>query len=424
MDKRSFLKNLTLLGAGAGTIHSLDALGLQIGRVSHLPPAAVAKDEDFWVGIRAGYKLKPDYINLENGYYCFLPQETLENYINHVREINYQGSYYMRTVLWQNKKAMAAKLANLAGCSPEELVITRNTTESLDMIIGGMTWQAGDEAVMADQDYGAMLDHFKLMSKRYGVVNKIISVPNHPSSDEEIVKIYEQAITPKTKLLMVCHMINITGQILPIRKICDMAHRKGVLVMVDGAHAFAHIRFSMPDLDCDFYGSSLHKWLSVPLGAGLLYVKKGNVNKVWPLLADSDTLKEDDVYRLNHVGTHPAHVDLAIANAIDYYMMIGPERKEARLRYLQTYWTSRVRNLPNVIVNTPADPARACGIANVGIKNMKPADLADSLLKKYNIYTVAINRGIVQGCRITPNLYTTPDELDVFVKALTELGSA
>ena len=422
MDKRTFLKNLTLLGLGSGSIQSLRALDLQLDRVSLLPAAEVAIDEDFWAGIRGGYKLKPDYINLENGYYCFLPQETLENYINHVREVNYQGSFYMRTVLWDNKKKMAAKLASIADCSPEELIITRNTTESLDMIIGGMSWQPGDEAVMADQDYGAMLDHFQLMSKRFGVVNKIISVPNHPKSDEEIVNLYEQAITSKTKLLMVCHMINITGQILPIRKICDMAHRKGVLVMVDGAHAFAHIRFSMKDLDCDFYGSSLHKWLSVPLGAGLLYVKKENVSKVWPLMAQGDNLKEDDVYRLNHIGTHPAHVDMAISNAIDYYNKIGPERKEARLRYLQNYWTSKVRDLPHVSVNTPADPARSCGIANVGIKNMKPSVMAETLMTRYKIFTVAIDRGIVQGCRITPNVYTTLEELDTFVKALKDLG--
>jgi selenocysteine lyase/cysteine desulfurase len=253
------------------------------------------------------------------------------------------------------------------------------------------------------------------------MTNKIISVPNHPKDDDEIVSLYEQAITPKTKLLMVCHMINITGQILPVRKICDMAHRRGVKVMVDGAHAFAHIKFSIPDLNCDYYGSSLHKWLSVPLGAGLLYVKKENISSVWPLLAPYE-MKEDDIYRLNHTGTIPVHTDLAINNAIDYYEKIGAERKEARLRYLQNYWTSRVRNLPHIVVNTPADQTRCCGIANVGVKNMKPKDLAETLMNKYKIYTVAIDSANVHGCRITPNIYTTTQELDMFVKALKELG--
>lgn len=420
MDKRTFIKNFSLLGlAGLPQVSHLDKWLVKFENVT---PQQLADDETFWEGIRSGYKLKPDYINLENGYYCFQPQESLEKFIGHVRDVNYQGSYYMRTVQWDNKKAMAAKLASLAGCSAEELIITRNTTESLDMIIGGMHWQAGDEAVMAEQDYGAMLEMFKQVAQRHGVINKIVSVPNHPTSDEEIVNLYANAITSKTKLLMVCHMVNITGHILPVRKICDMAHSKGVQVMVDGAHAFAHFKYSIPDLNCDYYGTSLHKWLSVPLGAGFLYVKKENIKNIWPLLAEGEK-KEDDISRLNHIGTHPVHTDLAIADAIDYYLKVGPERKEARLRYLQNYWTGRVKNLRNVIINTPADAARSCGIANVGIKGMKPADLADTLFKKYNIYTVAIDYANVQGCRITPNIYTTPKELDQFVKALTELGS-
>ncbi len=419
MDKRSFLKSAGLLSLGS--IVGVESLTELIKNVSHIPSPILAKDEDFWVKIRGGYLLKPDYINLENGYYCFLPQQTLENFIKHVREVNYQGSYYMRTVQFENKKAMAAKLAALAGCSAEELIITRNTTESLDMIIGGLNWQEGDEAIMAEQDYGAMLEMFKLVTKRYGVVNKIVSVPNLPQSDDEIVNLYAGAISEKTKLLMVCHMINITGQILPVRKICDMAHKRGVPVMVDGAHAFAHIKFSIPELNCDFYGSSLHKWLSVPLGAGILYVKKENIGKVWPLLAEGER-KEDDISRLNHIGTHPAHTDLAIADAIDFYNMIGAERKEARLRYLQHYWTDKVRTMSHIILNTPADPARSCAIANVGVTGIKPGDLADILLNKYKIYAVPIDGAGVHGCRITPNVYTTTADLDVLVKALTELG--
>ncbi len=421
MKKRAFLKNL--LALSVGTSPAVYAMEKAISRVENIPPASLAKDEDFWATIRDGYALKPDYINLENGYYCMQPKETLEHFINHVREVNYQASYYMRTVQWDNKKAMAAKLADLAGCSPEELIITRNTTESLDMIIGGFNWQPGDEAVMAEQDYGAMLNMFKLQAKRYGVVNKVISVPNHPKSDEEIVELYANVITSKTRLLMVCHMINITGHILPIRKICDMAHSKGVEVMVDGAHAFAHFQFNIPDMDCDYYGSSLHKWLSVPLGAGMLYVKKGKASDVWPLLAEGER-DEDDIYRLNHIGTHPVHTDLAIDNAVDYHNAIGGKRKEERLRYLQSYWTTRVRDMHNVVVNSPKDPARHCGIGNVGIEGMKPHDFAETLMEKYNIYTVAIDGANVHGCRISPNVYTTTDELDVLIKACEELGAA
>jgi selenocysteine lyase/cysteine desulfurase len=381
----------------------------------------LAEDEDFWASVRKGYKLKPDFINLENGYYNFLPEQVLEKFMDHVREINLQGSWYMRTVQFENKKSMAAKLAALAGCSPDELIITRNTTESLDMIIGGQDWKPGDEAVMAEQDYGAMLEMFKQVSKRYGVVNKIISVPNHPESDEEIVNLYASVITEKTKLLMVCHMINITGQILPIRKICDMAHEKGVQVMVDGAHSLAHFKFAIQDLHCDYFGSSLHKWLSVPLGAGLLYVRKDKIGGIWPLIAEGER-KPDDISRLNHTGTHPVHTDLTIQDAIEFYNTIGAERKEARLRFLQHYWTSKVKDLPHVILNTPADPARSCGIANVGIKGMKPSELGDILFKKYQIYTAPIDGAGVHGCRITPNIYTSTAELDILVKALKELG--
>ncbi len=415
MNKRTFLKSMGLLSLAA--VPSAYGLENWLSKFEGQPAWKLASDEKFWEGIRQGYRLKPDYINLENGYYCFLPQETLEKYIAHIREVNYQGSYYMRTVQAENKKKAAAKLAAVVGAPADEVCITRNTTESLDMIIGGLDWKPGDEAVMVEQDYGAMIEMFRQVARRHGVVNKILSLPLHPASDEEIVNLYANAITDKTRLLMICHIINVTGQILPVRKICDMAHSKGVLVMVDGAHAVGHFRFSMPDLHCDFYGSSLHKWLSVPLGAGLLWVKKENIGKVWPLLADGAAM--DDIGRLNHIGTHPAATDLTVSDAIDFYNMVGPERKEQRLRYLQNYWTGKVKSLPHIVINTPVDePARSCGIANVGIKGMKASEVADRLMKEYKIYTVPIDGQNINGCRITPNIYTTPAELDIFVGAL------
>lgn len=418
MNKRTFIKNTVFTGLGG--MLSYDKLVKTIKNVTDVPITILSGDEDFWASIRNAYKLKPDYINLENGYYNFIPEQTLEKYIGHIREVNYHGSYYMRNFRVKTRKAMAAKLAEIAGCPADELILTRNTTESLDLVISGFPWKKGNEAIMAEQDYGTMRFMFNQVAKRYGVINRVVSVPNLPQSDEEIVKLYESAITRKTKLLMVSHMVNITGQILPIRKICDMAHQRGVKVLVDGAHSFGHFKFSIPDLHCDYFGSSLHKWMSVPLGCGILYVKKENISTVWPLLAGGDS-SPDDINRLGHVGTHPAHTDLAIDAAIEFYNLLGAERKEARLRYLQNYWTSKVRNLPHIQVNTPADPARACGIANVGIKGMKPSELADTLFKKYKIFTVPIDGHGVHGCRITPNVYTSTDELDVFVKALTEM---
>ena len=420
MNKRSFLKSVAL--TGIGTQFGMDALAGVFNSRKEVSATELASDNDFWDGIRKDYLLKPDYINLENGYYNFLPQPILEKYLQHIRDVNYQGSYYMRTVQWDNKKRMADKLAAIAGCEPGELVITRNSTESLDLVIGGMDWQKEDEAVFAEQDYGSMQDMFKQVSDRYGVKLVKVSVPNHPASDEEIVSLYEKAITTKTKLLMVCHIINITGHILPIRKICDMAHAKGVEVMVDGAHAFAHFRYKISDLHCDYYGTSLHKWMSVPLGAGFLYVNKNKISKPWPVFADWTTDK-NNIARLNHTGTHPCATDLAIEDSIDYFNMIGAERKEKRMQYLQQYWTSRVKDIPRVVINTPLVEGRSCGIANVGITGIKPADLAKRLMDEHKVFTVAIDYANVQGCRICPNVYTTTEELDRFVEAIKKLAS-
>jgi len=420
MNKRQFIKDIVL--TSIATPLGIAGMAKSFEQKAHLPATVLAKDEDFWTGIRNQYLLKPDYINLENGYYNFLPQPILNKFIEHIKEVNYQGSYYMRTVQFDNKKNIAARLAGIAGCLPEELVITRNTTESLDLVIGGFDWKAGDEAIMAVQDYGAMLDMFDQIQNRYGVVNIKLSVPNHPKNDEEIVNLYASAITAKTKVLFVSHMINITGQVLPIRKICDMAHAKGVQVIVDGAHAFAHIKFRMDELDCDYYAAALHKWLSTPLGAGLLYVKKDNVKKLWPLLADGEK-DMNKINRLNHIGTHPVHTDLTINDCMDYYEMIGAERKQARMYFLQNYWTSKVRNLPKIIINTPADASRSCGIANVGIEGISPADLAKRLMTEHKVFTVAIDYANVHGCRITPNLYTTTKELDSFVLALKTMSN-
>ncbi len=418
-SKRAFLKNIAGVGA-VFTLLPFETLEKSFSRIAHLTPEELAQKEDFWSNIRKAYRLKPDYINLENGYYSMQSEEVLKAYIGHVKEVNYQASYYMRTRQFDDKTAVRQKLATMLGCATEELALTRNTTESIDTVIAGMDWKAGDEAVMALQDYGAMLDMFKQQARRYGIVNKIISLPNHPQSDEEIVDLYEKAISPKTRLLMVCHMVNITGHILPVKKICDMAHRHGVEVIVDGAHAFAHIDFKINDLGCDYYASSLHKWLGCPLGAGILYVKKEKIKNIWGMFADTG-YADDDIRKLNHTGTHPVHTDLTIVDAIQFHEKIGSQRKEARLRFLQEYWTKQVRNIKGITVNTPADTQRACGIANVGVTNLKPGILAKTLLEKYKIWTVAIDYANVQGVRITPHLYTTTDELDVFVKALKSI---
>lgn len=416
MHKRDFLR--TLGGASLG----LMLPPAQLRALSALSPAALAPRDDFWGELRGKYKVPADFIHLEHGYYSMQSQPVLEQYLQHIRDVNALSSRYMRTVQVPNKARVQAKLAALAGCTPQELIITRNTTESLDTVISGFDWKAGDEAIMSVHDYGAMLDQFKLMERRWGIVNRRVTVPLDPQSDDEVVQVYANAITPRTKLLMVCHLINITGHVLPVRKICDMAHARGVPVMVDGAHAFAQIDFKIPDLDCDFYGASLHKWLGTPLGAGILYVKPGNVEKLWPLYGD-EGFGASDIRKLNHTGTHPVHTDLAIENAIAFHEAIGIQRKQERLRWLQQYWTTKVRGVDGITLYTPSDPARTGAIANVGVNRLKPGELATALMERYKIFTVAINTAGVSGVRVTPQLFTTTAELDTLVRALKELAA-
>ena len=417
MDKRRFIKSL-----GALSFSPL----IFANELTDFKPISktlqfINNEDKLWKTVRSHYTLKEEYINLESGYYNIIPNPILEHFINHVKHVNIEGSFYMRKDLNKNKDRVTSELANLVGSSTDQIAITRNATESLDLIISGFPWKKGDEAIYAKQDYGTMKEMFEQISNRYGVVNKVISVPNHPKNDEEIVSLYESQITSKTKLIMVCHMINITGQILPIKKICEMAHNYGVEVMVDGAHCVGHFDFSIDDFNCDYYGSSLHKWLATPLGAGLLYVNKNKTHKIWPLLANGNTNKSD-IKRLNHIGTHPVHTDLAISNSIDYLKWIGMERKEKRMRFLQRYWSDKLRNVKNVIVNTPLDIDRSCGIGNVGLTNMSPSKMEDLLFQKYKIFTVAIDYANVKGCRISPNIFTTTKELDIFVEAVKELS--
>ena len=423
LSKREFLGSIsaTLVASTFASLASIERLFAQVATVA---PDALAADEEFWESIRKRYTITRDFIQLENGYYAATAEPVLDSYIGHVRDVNLISSYYMRTQQADDKLAVRRELARLLGCSEAELIITRNTTESLDTVISGFDWKPGDEAVMAESDYGSMLDMFRLQARRHGLVNRVVSVPLHPQSDDEIVGVYEKAMTAKTRLLMVCHMINITGQILPVRKIVEMAHRRGVQVMVDGAHTFGQLDFAIADLGgCDYYASSLHKWLGAPLGSGILHVRKDRIKALWPMFADS-SFADDDIRKLNHTGTHPAPTDLAIRDAIRFHDAIGIARKAARLRHLQRYWTDKVRGVKGIVVNTPGAMERSCATANAGIDGIAPAEVAKMLFDRYRVFTVAIDGAGVRGVRVTPQLFTTTRELDVLVDALKALAAA
>lgn len=418
MKKRDFIKRFGALGLipfGQSIKYT------SLNKIENLLNTENLSDNDFWKLVRSQYDLHPDFINLESGYYNIIPKPTLKKQIEHIKRVNLEGSFYMRKSRFKDKSTITSELANFVGCDSKNLVVTRNTTESLDLIISGFPWKSGDEAIYASQDYGAMQDMFEQIGKRHGVVLKKVSVPNHPKNDTELISLYESQITSKTRLIMISHMVNITGQILPVKKICDMAHSHGVEVLVDGAHCVGHFNFKIDSLNCDYYGSSLHKWLATPLGAGLLYVNNKHIPKIWPLIADHEK-DPNKIQRLSHTGTHPVSTDLTIIDAIEYLNSIGIKKKESRLRFLKTYWQNALKDESNIVINTPFDPQRSCGIGNVGLKNMKPETLAKRLYEEFGIFTVAIDYANVKGCRITPNIFTNENELDTFINAMKSLA--
>lgn len=408
MDKRNFIKTL---GLGALTL-PLKSIG-----ADSIPNTSNTFEMDSWEDIRKQYDL-PDFINFENGFYNIIPRPVVEAQIRYLKQLNLEGSHYMRTRMDADSVRHRQTLADFLGVETEEVIITRNTTESLNAIICGTQWSAGDEVILANQEYPAMVDMLRQQSARFGIVNQLIDIPLHPQNDEEIVDLYRRQITRKTKLILISHMINTSGHILPVRQVCDMAHERGVKVLVDGAHAIGHFNFKISDLNCDYYGSSLHKWLSVPLGAGMLYIKKGNVKDLWPLFADSN-YDPSDIRKMNHTGTGPLHVQMCIPDSINFIQQIGQDKKETRLREIKQTIVAGLNQ--NYRVNTPADLKRSCGIVNIAHQQLSPQTLAERLMKEHNLYTVAVNYAGIKGIRITPNVYTSLEETKRLVTALNAL---
>ncbi len=382
--------------------------------------AELATDETFWYQIKNAYTVSPALINLNNGGVCPQPRVVQEAVERYNRLSNETPSYYMWRILDQGREPVREKLAELAGCSPEELAINRNSSEALETIIFGLPLRPGDEVVLTRQDYPNMINAWKQREQRDGIVLKWLNF-DFPSEDRQhIVDTFTAAFTSKTRVVHITHMINWIGQLLPVREIARAAHARGIEVVVDAAHTFAHIDYRIPELECDYFGTSLHKWLCAPFGSGLLYVKREKIRGLYPLLAAPDPAS-DDIRKFEHLGTRSFAIEQGIGQAVDFHHMIGSERKQKRLQYLKNYWAEQVVELPGVEVRTSLHPEFACAIALLAVEGKEPGEVAEYLFREHKIHTVPINWENIHGVRITPNVYTTTRDLDKLVRAVRQL---
>ena len=425
-NRRQFLNRLGQFSA-TGILASLTTpawsrnFDRAIEEASHISDTDIVSDEDFWYYVQQAFTVSSSLINLNNGGVSPSPKVVSEAMKRYNDYSNEAPSYYMWRVLDLGREPLRMNLARIAGCDAEEIAIHRNASESLETVIFGLELKAGDEVVLSKQDYPNMINAWKQREQRDGI--KLVWVNlDLPSEDNEyLTNAYIKAFTPKTKVVQVTHIINWNGQILPVRKIADAAHARNIEVMVDGAHSFAHFQFMIPDLGCDYFGTSLHKWLSACIGSGMLYVKKDKIAKLYPLFASGEP-KSDNIRKFEHLGTRPFFIEQAIGKAIDFYDMIGPKRKEDRLQYLKNYWMEKVKNIPKVQFSTSMKPGFACAIGMVNIEGKKPAEFENFLLDKYKIHTVSIEWENIKGIRITPNVYTTTNNLDLLVEGITRFA--
>ena len=384
---------------------------------SHKSPEELAADDDFWNYVRESYTVSSIIVNLNNGGVSPSPkivQDAMKRYHDLSNEA---PSYYMWRILDQGREPLRKNLARLAGCSPEEIAMHRNASEALETVIFGLPLKAGDEVVLSKQDYPNMINAWKQRELRDGI--KLIWVNlKLPSEDNEyLANEYIHAFSPRTRIVHLTHIINWNGQILPVSRIADAAHDRGIEVLIDGAHSFAHIEFTVPDLHGDYFGSSLHKWLASCIGTGFLYVKKEKIKKLYPLFAAPDPSSED-IRKFENLGTRPFFIEQATGKAIDFHEMIGIQRKEKRLFFLKNYWMEKVKNNPDVSLSTSMQPGFGCAIGMVSVKGKKAVDLENFLFDKFKIHSVAIDWENLHGVRITPNVYTSTKDLDGLVEGI------
>ena len=423
-NRRSFINKATLFSATAlfgSVLQPAWSRNLEtaLKNASNVSAGQLATDEDFWYYIQQSFTVSPGIINLNNGGVSPAPKTVQEAMKRYYDLSNEAPSYYMWRILDQGREPLRKNLAMLAGCDAEEIAMNRNASEGLETIIFGLQLKAGDEVVAALQDYPNMVNAWKQREKRDQIKMVWVNLETPTENEDYLVNQYVNAFTSKTKVVHLTHIINWNGQILPVNKIAQAARKKGIEIIVDGAHSFAHFDFKIPDLECDYYATSLHKWLYAPIGAGMLYVKKNKIKNLYPLFAAADPLL-DDIRKFENLGTRPFFIEQAIGKAIEFHEMIGSERKEKRLHYLKNYWMEKVQDLPAVVLNTSLDPNWGCAIGNIAIQGKKPAELDQYLFNKYKIHTTSIEWENIKGVRVTPNVYTTTKNLDVLVKAIRE----
>ncbi len=418
--RRSFLRAAGAAGMTAasfnehGIARALAATGFINGRT----PEEVATDEDFWFEVQQAFTVDRTLINLNNGGVSPSPRIVQEAMRRYLEYSNQAPVYTMWRILEPQKESVRQRLAAAFGCDPEEMAITRNASEALEICQLGLDLKSGDEVLTTEQDYPRMLTTWRQRERRDGIVVKKVNFPTPPKSLAALAEMFEQAITPKTKVIHFCHITNLTGQIFPVKRICQMARERGIEAIVDGAHAFAHFPFKHADLDCDYYGTSLHKWLTAPFGTGFLFVRKNKIKNIWPMMPADEPLA-NNIRKFEQIGTHPEANFLAIGEALTFYEGLGPERKAARLRYLFHRWAKRLEPLKGVRILTPFDPQQSCGLANMALDGIDLAKLGGYLLNEHRIITTPIiNAGGVNGLRITPNVYTTLREVDTFAEVM------
>ncbi len=410
---------MALTSAAIGSLYeNIQAAGKA---VDNLSPVEVALDEDYWATIQQAFSVTRGMVNLNNGGVSPSPRMVTEAFVRYTWQQEDATAYTMWRILEPQSETIRTGLAEIFGCDAEEIAITRNASESLEILLMGMDFKSGDEILTTTQDYPRMLTTLRQRELREGLKLNLIKIPIAPANVDDIAAAFEKAVTPKTKLILVSHQINLTGQILPVKKICEMARARGIETIVDGAHAFAQIDFKRDDLQCDYYGTSLHKWIYAPKGTGMLYVKKDKIPKVWALMASEDKNK-NDIRKYEEIGTHSAAMRLAIGEAILFHNAIGGKRKEERLRYLSRYWMNRLKDVPKVGFNTSFDPKQSCAIANFKIDGVDPGAIGSYLMSKHMIITTPIVHEEFTGIRITPNVYTTLWELDRFCNAVEDIA--